>query len=115
MKTRNGWVEIDGIRYDHDVIIHADRSVTKRHKKQSKKFKDTYGHTPLSGGELGFLAGENPAVVYVGSGQYGDLPLTPDARELLAHYEIVVRPTPEIIDMLVEETRPFVAVLHINC
>ena len=65
MKTRNGWVEIDGIRYDHDVIIHSDRSVTKRHKKQSKKFKDAYGHTPLSEGEIGFLAGEHPAVVYV--------------------------------------------------
>ena len=75
MKTRNGWVEIDGIRYDHDVIIHSDRSVTKRHKKQSKKFKDAYGHTPLSEGEIGFLAGEHTAVVYVGTGQYGDLPL----------------------------------------
>jgi hypothetical protein len=115
MKTRNGWVEIDRVRYDHDVIIHTDGSVTKRQKKPSKKFKVKYGHTPLSGAELGFLTGERPEIVYVGTGQYGDLPLTPDARDLVGEYDAVIRPTPEILDMIAEETRPFVAVLHVNC
>jgi hypothetical protein len=115
MKTRNGWVEIDRVRYDHDVIIHTDGSVTKRQKKPSKKFKEKYGHTPLSGAELGFLTLERPEIVYVGTGQYGDLPLTPDARDLVREYDAVIRPTPEILDMITEESRSFVAVLHVNC
>ena len=107
MKTKNGWVEIDRVRYDHDVIIHTDRSVTKRQKNPSKKFKVTYGHTPLSGAELGFLTGERPEIVYVGTGQYGDLPLTPDARDMVGEYDAVICPTPEILDMIAEEIPAF--------
>ena len=80
MKSQFGWIEIDNVRYDHDVIIHADRSVTKRSKKKSKELKSTYGHTPLSDYELEFLEREKPEIVYIGTGQYGDLPLTPDAE-----------------------------------
>ena len=41
MKSRYGWIEIDHVRYDHDVIIHTDRSVSKRSKKKSKKLKNS--------------------------------------------------------------------------
>ena len=42
-----GSIRIDGTTYEHDVII--DRGdVSKRKKKLSKKFRDTFGHTPLS-------------------------------------------------------------------
>ncbi len=46
MKTKYGWVMIDGVRYDHDVIMHCGRTVTRRAKKISKKLKRIYGHTP---------------------------------------------------------------------
>ncbi|MDD1703345.1 MAG: hypothetical protein LUQ31_10240 [Methanoregula sp.] len=115
MKTKNGWVEIDGVRYDHDTIVHIDRTVTKRQKKQSKKLKKVYGHTPLSEAELGFLETERPAIIYIGTGQYGSLPLTPDAKRRFLAYETVIRTTPEVLDLISEETRPFVAVLHVNC
>jgi len=42
-----GSVRIDGVTYDHDVVI--DRGeVRKRKKKPSKKFREAFGHTPLS-------------------------------------------------------------------
>jgi hypothetical protein len=42
-----GSVRIDGSTYEQDVII--DRGeIRKRHKKPSKKFREDYGHTPLS-------------------------------------------------------------------
>jgi len=42
-----GSIRIDGITYNHDVII--DRGeVHKRKKKASKRFRDDFGHTPLS-------------------------------------------------------------------
>ncbi len=33
--------------------------------------------------ELDFIARENPQVIYIGTGQYGSLPITSDAEELL--------------------------------
>jgi hypothetical protein len=45
-----GSIRIDGVTYDHDVLI--DRGeVRKRKKKPSKKFRDDFGHTPLSAKE----------------------------------------------------------------
>ena len=42
-----GSIQIDGVSYDHDVVI--DRGeVRKRKKKASKKFREAFGHTPLS-------------------------------------------------------------------
>ena len=42
-----GSIRIDGITYEHDVVI--DRGhLRKRKKKPSKKFRDEFGHTPLS-------------------------------------------------------------------
>nr|WP_321353270.1 hypothetical protein [uncultured Methanoregula sp.] len=115
MKTRYGWVEIDDSRYDHDVIVHLDRSVMKRSKKVSKKFKKNYGHTPLTDHELAFLEKEKPEVVFIGTGQYGDLPITVDAHRILMQYESIIRPTPEILDLFAAESRPSVAILHVTC
>ena len=42
-----GSIRIDGVTYEHDVVI--DRGeVRKRRKRASKKFRDAFGHTPLS-------------------------------------------------------------------
>ena len=42
-----GSICIDGTTYEHDVVI--DRGeIRKREKKPSKKFRETFGHTPLS-------------------------------------------------------------------
>lgn len=47
MKTGFGWIKTGGMRYDHDIVIHADGSISKRKKKLSKPQKERYGHTPL--------------------------------------------------------------------
>jgi hypothetical protein len=42
-----GVIEIDGVTYEYDVVV--DRGdIRRRKKKASKKFRDTFGHTPLS-------------------------------------------------------------------
>jgi len=115
MKSAFGWIEIDKKRYEHDVIIHRDGSVTKRSKKKSKDLKSTYGHTPLSDHELDILAREKPEIVYIGTGQYGDLPITPEAKTVLSQFETVIRPTPEILGTLEKEKRSFVAIIHVTC
>jgi len=115
MKTKFGWVEIRHVRYDHDVIVHKDRSVEKRSKKKSKKLKDQYGHTPLAVHELAFLEDEDPGVVYIGTGQFGDLPVTDEAKDFLAEYTTIILPTPEVLELMEKETRPYAAVLHVTC
>jgi hypothetical protein len=42
-----GSVRINGKSYEHDVVIDRGK-IRKRDKKPSKKFRATYGHTPLS-------------------------------------------------------------------
>jgi hypothetical protein len=46
-KVSFGSIRIDDVTYEHDVVI--DRGeVHKRKKKAFKKFRDAFGHTPLS-------------------------------------------------------------------
>ena len=115
MKTGFGWIEIGGKQYDHDIIIHVDATISKRHKKISKPQKEHYGHTPLCGTELEFLQNESPEVVYIGTGQYGDLPITPDALLLLDQFDAVVKPTPVVLELIHQEKRRFAAVMHVTC
>src|SRR5712671_7348673 len=42
-----GSIRIDGTTYEHDVVIDRGQ-VRKRKKKPFKKFRDAFGHTPLS-------------------------------------------------------------------
>lgn len=115
MKTGFGWIEVGGRRYDHDIIIHTDGSVTRRKKRLSREMKGEYGHTPLSESELGFLRDEKPDAVYIGTGHDGSLPLTPGAEGILSAFATVVLPTGEILAPLDREKRTLVAILHVTC
>jgi hypothetical protein len=115
MDTGFGYVTIGGVTYPHDIVIHTDGSVSKRKKKRSKGLKEDYGHTPLSEYELDIVAEEHPEVVYVGTGQYGSLPLTKKAKEILGDYAPVIATTPDIVRALAGEDRRYIAILHITC
>lgn len=114
-RSEFGWIEIGGNRFENDVIVHVDKTVSKRRKKRSKKFKEEYGHTPLSEAELDFLSREKPEVVFVGTGHYGSLPITPGAKEILDHYRITIKETPAVLEIMAHEKRPYVAILHVTC
>jgi hypothetical protein len=45
-----GRIQIDGVTYEHDVVIERGE-VRKRNKKPSKELQGAYGHTPLSSKE----------------------------------------------------------------
>jgi hypothetical protein len=115
MNTGFGWIEIDAVRYDHDVIVHRDRSIEKRSKKKSRKYRNFFHHTPLTERELEFLEKEKPDIVYIGTGQFGDLPITSEALHVLAKFHAIIRPTPEIMNFFSSEYRSFAAILHVKC
>ncbi len=115
IKSKFGWVKVNGETYEKDIIIHADGSITKREKKKSKDLKPDYGHTPLSERELEFLPQEHFDALYVGTGHEAALPITPKALEILKKYNAAILPTPEVIGEIEKEQRKFVALIHVTC
>jgi hypothetical protein len=108
-----GVIGIDGVTYEHDVLI--DRgSVSKRRKKKSKAFRDAYGHTPLSAEET------IPWVcrrLVVGTGATGALPIMDEViREAeRRRVQVVALPTEEALHLLRGSPPDTNAVLHITC
>lgn len=109
-----GVIVIDGMRYDHDVVI-ADGQVSARDKGPSKSLKAGYGHTPLSAGEK--IPWSKPRLV-VGTGHSGRLPLVPDVESEAEQrgVDLVVLPTSEAVDLLNRsDTAEVNAILHVTC
>src|SRR5262252_3594997 len=109
-----GSIRIDGVTYDHDVVI--DRGeVRKRKKKPSKKFRDKFGHTPLS------IEEKIPwkcRQLIIGNGFTGALPVM-DAVKRKAEkrgLELIILPTPEALERLKKaSTDATNAILHVTC
>ena len=108
-----GEIVIDGISYDHDVLI--DRgTISKRHKKKSKQHRSQFGHTPLSADET--LPWSCRRLV-VGTGAAGSLPIMDEVRREADRrgVELVALPTEAAIDLLGESSGDTNAVLHVTC
>ena len=109
-----GEVEIDGRRFDHDVVIEHGR-IRKRKKAPSKVYRDRYGHTPLSPDEAIPWSARR---LIVGTGASGSLPVMP---ELLAEaarrgVEVVSLPTAEACALLADvPDDDLAAILHVTC
>ena len=112
--VRFGVVEIDGDRYDHDVVIDAGQ-VRRRRKGPSKPLKSRYGHTPLTPEEA--IPWSLPRLI-VGTGANGQLPITDDFYREAARrgVEVIAKPTAEACE-LISATDPasLAAVLHVTC
>ncbi len=120
---QHGWLQVNGIRYEHDIIIHSDGLVTGRNcgcspvlrAQLSSVYKADYFHSPLTEFELDFLKEEQPEVVIIGSGFLCMMPITPLAKAVLADYEHYVLSTQMAIDRINKEDRKVVAILHLSC
>ncbi len=110
-----GWVELNGTKYDFDVIVHVDGTVTQRDKSLSRKKKQKYGHTPLTGKELLLLKSESPEMIIIGTGHSNAMPLTPKAEKMLDEHEFFVGSTPRALIELTASTKKTVALLHVTC
>jgi hypothetical protein len=109
-----GKIEIDGKRYDADVVIERGQ-VRRRRKKPSKPYRDRFGHTPLSPEEL--IPWGGPSLI-IGTGADGRLPIMAEVYELAArrNVEIVALPTETACRLIADLERGEVnAVLHVTC
>ncbi len=108
-----GSLQIDGSTYEHDVII--DRGeIRKRKKKPSKKFREEFGHTPLSVEEK--IPWKCRQLV-VGTGALGNLPVMDEVRREAERRHIKLRmlPTPQAIEVLNQDMKDTNAILHVTC
>jgi hypothetical protein len=112
--VRCGEIEVEGERYGDDLVIDGGR-VAKRRKKASKRYRDRYGHTPLSAEEPIPWGGKR---LVVGTGESGRLPVMPEVYEEAERrgVEVVALPTEEALRLLgTVKTKDVYAVLHVTC
>jgi hypothetical protein len=107
-----GSIRIDGVTYEHDVLIDRGQ-VRKRKKKPSKKFREAYGHTPLS------LEEKVPwkcRRLVIGTGT-GALPVMDDVKKEAKrrHVQLLMLPTAKAIEELRENPEETNAILHVTC
>ncbi len=105
-----GSIRIDGVIYEHDVIIDRGQ-VSKRKKKLSKKFRDAFGHTPVSIEEK--IPWKCQRLV-IGTGT-GALPVMKEVKQEAKRRKItlLVLPTPQAIKALKENPDKTNAILHV--
>ena len=107
-----GRIQIDGIEYGYDIVI--DRGeIRRRKKKPSKKFRDSFGHTPLS------LEEEIPwkcRRLVVGTGA-GALPVLDEVKREAERrkIELMILPTDQAVEFLKRHAENTNAILHLTC
>ncbi len=108
-----GSIRIDGVAYEHDVVVDRGK-IRKRRKKPSRKFRGDFGHTPLSVEE------EIPWRCHrlvIGTGNHGALPVMTDvgAEARRRKVDLVVIPTADAIKFLNQGRKRTNAILHVTC
>ena len=108
-----GSLQIDDSTYEHDVVIERGE-IRDRKKKASKKFRNDFGHTPLS------IAEDLPWKCrrrVIGTGAYGRMPVMEEVeREARRHkVKLLILPTMQAIEIFQEEPEDTNAILHVSC
>ena len=107
-----GSIRIDGVTYEHDVVIDRNQ-VRKRSKRLSKKFRDQFGHTLLS------IEEEIPwncRQLVIGTGT-GALPIMDEVKREAKRRKVKlsILPTSEAIETLKRNVEHTNAILHVTC
>ena len=113
--TEFGSITIDGETYPHDVLIRLSGKIRKRKKKLSKKHYGT-SHI-LSLEEAEFIHEKGGEVLVVGTGQNGNLRLSPEAEAFFAHKgcAVLAAPTPRAIATFNQAKGQKIGLFHVTC
>jgi hypothetical protein len=114
--TEFGAITINGKTYDHDVIIRLSGAVEKRRKRLSKDMCGT-SHM-VSKAEAKFVFEDGCELVIVGTGQDGNVHLSPEASSYFdkKHCRLVLQRTPEaILTYNKSPEKKKAALMHVTC
>src|ERR1700674_3470475 len=114
-RTTFGTITIDGKTYEHDVIIRLSGEVAKRKKKLSKRLYGT-SHV-MSKDEAKFVFEKGCRQLILGSGQEGNVRLSPEAEAYFAKKdcEVVIQPTPQAIRNFNKGHGKKIGLFHVTC
>lgn len=114
-RTSFGAITIDGKTYDHDVVVRLSGEIIKRKKKLSKKYYGT-SHR-LSKDEAKFVFEKGCEQLIVGSGQMGNVHLSPEAEAYFAKKgcKVLLRPTPDAIGLFNRSKARKIGLFHVTC
>lgn len=112
-----GSITVEGTVFAHDVIIRSDGRVRKRKKKLSKRVYGTSHTISLEEAKYVYKEGGGGDRLVVGGGQYGRVQLSPEAAAYLVRKkcEVVVLPTPEVVDVWNEAKGSAIGLFHVTC
>jgi hypothetical protein len=113
--TTFGTITIDGKTYEHDVIIRLSGEVVKRKRKLSKKYYGT-SHV-VSKDEAKFIFERGCEQLVLGSGQEGNVQLSPEAEAYFAKKgcKVLLQATPEAIEVFNRSHRKKIGLFHVTC
>ncbi|KAF0219954.1 MAG: hypothetical protein FD174_1678 [Geobacteraceae bacterium] len=113
--TEFGSITIDGETYPYDVLIRLSGKIRKRKKKLSKKHYGTSHIVSMEEADFIYEKGSN--LLIVGTGQDGNLRLSPEAAEFFARKgcAVLAEPTPRAIVAFNHEKGHKIALFHVTC
>ena len=115
--TAFGSITVEGTVFEHDIIIRPDGQVKKRKKKLSKAVYGTSHTISLEEAKYVYKQGAGADRLVVGGGQYGRVQLSPEAADYLARKkcEVVLLPTPEVVEVWNEARGSAIGLFHVTC
>jgi len=114
-KSSFGSITVEGVDYEHDIIITLGGKVKKRKKKLSKAVYGT-SHT-ISLDEAEYVFQEGSEGIIIGSGQYGVAELSKEAAGFLQqkNCEVKLFSTPDAIREWNGVQGKWIGLFHITC
>ena len=113
--TTFGSITIEGKSFENDIIIRLSGEIKKRKKKLSKA---VYGssHT-VSLDEAKFIFDKSAKQIVIGSGQYGVLGLSEEAKKYFKKKDCAVNllPTPKAVKVWNESKGRIIGMFHVTC
>ena len=113
-RTSFGTITIDRKTYEHDVIIRLSGEVARRKKKLSKKY---YGTSHVLKDEAKFVFENGCEQLILGSGQMGNVRLSPEAETYFAKKgcTVLLQPTAEAIHAFNNSRAKKIGLFHVTC
>jgi hypothetical protein len=114
-KAKFGWILIEDVRFEHDVIIRLSGQVKKRKKKLSKAIYGT-SHT-VSLDEAKHIYETGAERLIIGAGQFGLVELSDEAADYFERQgcRVELHPTPKAIQVWNEAEGNVIGLFHVTC
>ena len=113
--TGFGFIDVDGKRISHDILIRLDGEVTKRKKKLSKEIYGT-SHT-ISQAEAEYIYQAGAERLVIGAGLFGRVRLSPEAAAYFKEQncQVEILPTQDAVKAWNQGLGNQIGLFHITC